>query len=175
MDSPQKRKKSQAACEKQNQEASKNTLAFGKKLKAWRIARGVSAYMIEKQTGVSRSNLSSIEAGRRPASDAVLQKLANLPQLEITYEALRRWKAEDSFPEVTSEEMMLNLSEQRFGPNLFVDYLKSQSPEMRQQFFVALHAMTSVDERQAAALEILKTLSTETVLELIAEYQKHRE
>ena len=144
---------------------------FGQKLKAWRITKGVSAYMIEKQTGVSRANLSSIEAGRRPASDAVLKKLAALPQLEITYEALRLWKAESSFPEIANETQMLEANEKRFGPNLFVEYLKTQTPELRQQFFKALYAnLSTIDERQQTALEILKTLSTEKVLELLAEY-----
>ncbi|MBY0405008.1 MAG: helix-turn-helix transcriptional regulator, partial [Cyanobacteria bacterium] len=66
------------------------------------------AWFLEKQTGISRANLSSIEKGRRSASDEVLKKLATVPELEISYGTLKAWKYIDAF---SPEELHHLLSE----------------------------------------------------------------
>lgn len=71
--------------------------SFGEQLRLHREAKGVSTWEVEKQTGISRSNLVSIEKGRRPASDDVLKKLASIPDLDITYEKLLAWKAIETY------------------------------------------------------------------------------
>jgi transcriptional regulator with XRE-family HTH domain len=71
--------------------------AFGIRLKNWRVAKGISIYAIAKATGISASNLVSIEKGRRPASDIVLQKLTQLEALSINYETLKGWQALDEY------------------------------------------------------------------------------
>lgn len=68
-------------------------MTFGEKFKAWRNSKKVSGWRIEKLTGVSRSNLSSIESNRWPPSDNVLKQLASVPELEITYQTLVGWLA----------------------------------------------------------------------------------
>jgi len=65
---------------------------FGEKLRQWRESKGVTLYRLAKITGISQPNLTSIEKGRRPPSDEVLQKLADVPELEISYKQLRAWQ-----------------------------------------------------------------------------------
>lgn len=71
--------------------------AFGTRLRNWRIEKGLSIYAIAKATGISASNLVSIEKGRRPASDIVLEKLTQLDALAINYETLKGWQALDEY------------------------------------------------------------------------------
>src|SRR5437762_3114568 len=71
--------------------------AFGNRFREWRSQRAVSIYAIAKMTGISASNLVSIEKGRRPASDDVLQKLAGLSELDISYQTLKGWQALDDY------------------------------------------------------------------------------
>lgn len=68
---------------------------FGERLRNLREAKQITTWAVEKRTGVSRANLSSIEKGRRPASDDVLQKLASIEELGVTYEQLLAWKRLD--------------------------------------------------------------------------------
>lgn len=70
---------------------------FGQKLKAWREAREISGWKIEKRTGIPRQNLSNIENGKRSPSEDVIQKLAALPELQLTENTLRAWIAIDTF------------------------------------------------------------------------------
>lgn len=70
---------------------------FGENLRKKRQEKQVSTWHVMKVTGISPSNLVSIEKGRRPASDDVLQKLASVPELDLTVEEMLSWKAIDQF------------------------------------------------------------------------------
>jgi len=72
-------------------------LDFGKQFKQWRESRGVTAYSLAKKTGVNPSFLCNIEAGRRPMSDELMQKLAQIPELEVTFAMLRAWKLQSQY------------------------------------------------------------------------------
>ena len=71
--------------------------SFGERFRKWRKARGVTTYEIEKQTGISASNLISIEKNRRPPSDNVLEKLAKVPELGIDHATLLAWRAIEQY------------------------------------------------------------------------------
>lgn len=72
-------------------------ISFGKRFKKWRQSQGISAYRIAKLAGVHPSFISNIEANRRPMSEGFMKKLAALPELNITYETLRAWKAQAEY------------------------------------------------------------------------------
>jgi len=65
---------------------------FGVRLRLWRESKGLTQWQLQKLTGINRANLSSIELGRRPASDDILEKLASIPELDITVTELKVWK-----------------------------------------------------------------------------------
>lgn len=85
---------------------------FGEKFKAWRTSKGVSSVKIERETGISASNLISIEKGRRSVSDTVLMKLASIPDLEIDYETLKGWQLEAKYGEnpLENEEVSIKFA-----------------------------------------------------------------
>jgi transcriptional regulator with XRE-family HTH domain len=81
---------------------------FGKRFRQWRETRKVSGWAIEKAIGLSRSNISSMEAGRYIPSDEVLQDIASIPELKLPFVRLRAWKALDDY---TLEELEAALME----------------------------------------------------------------
>jgi transcriptional regulator with XRE-family HTH domain len=89
---------------------------FGDNLRKQRQEKQISTWHVMKITGISPSNLVSIEKGRRPASDDVLQKLASIPELDLTVEQMLSWKALDQFgPDVilqAAQEVLQERSEQ---------------------------------------------------------------
>ena len=72
-------------------------MRFGQKFKTWREQKHVSNYLIEQRTGVKRSNLTNLEKGIYRPSDEVLQKLASIPELGISFNQLKVWKAMDDY------------------------------------------------------------------------------
>ena len=83
-------------------------MKFSKRFREWREAQGVSGWAIEKHTGFSRSNLSSMEAGRYIPSDDVLKELTTVPNLDLTFTKLRAWRLLDEY---TKEEILQALEE----------------------------------------------------------------
>ncbi len=71
--------------------------SFGEHFKAWRQARGVSAYRMAKLTGVHPSFISNIESNRRAMSESYMQKLAAVPEFQLSYETLRAWKLQTEY------------------------------------------------------------------------------
>jgi len=72
---------------------------FGSRLKRLRESKGYSTYeeSFPKLVGISPPNLVSIEKGRRPASDAVLRRIAEIEELGVTFEQLKAWQALDDY------------------------------------------------------------------------------
>lgn len=68
------------------------TTSFGDKFKNHRKARGFSIFRLSQVLGMSEGNLCAIEKNRRPASEAVLRRIAEIPELGITYQQLRAWQ-----------------------------------------------------------------------------------
>lgn len=78
------------------------TSEFGERVRALRTKRGVSQSDLATAVGVSNSYLSHIEAGRRVASPALIEQLANA--LSVTVEQLH-----EGTPSTASEELDLRL------------------------------------------------------------------
>ncbi len=78
--------------------------SFGKQFKHWRQSQGISAYRIAKHVGVNTSFISNIEAGRRPMSDALMKKIAAVPEFNISYETLQAWKINGNYDTQALEE-----------------------------------------------------------------------
>lgn len=56
---------------------------------------GLTPHSLAVEIGVSPSNFYALLAGRRPPSEALIYKLANVPQLGLSYEVLKGWDLED--------------------------------------------------------------------------------
>lgn len=65
---------------------------FGARLKAHREEKCLSKRYVAKMTGISDANLGMIESGGRPASDGDLEKIASVPEMEITFDQLVAWR-----------------------------------------------------------------------------------
>lgn len=65
---------------------------FGKKLRAYRESKGLGLRQLARMAGVIDSNLLQVEKDQRSASENVLQSLASVPELDISYEKLRAWQ-----------------------------------------------------------------------------------
>lgn len=86
---------------------------FGQTFKAWRESKGVTGWMLEKYVGVKdfRMAVSNIENGRRNPSDGFLEKIAGVPELSISLETLKGWRAADEYSKEALIEALNTLSE----------------------------------------------------------------
>lgn len=87
---------------------------FGQTFKAWRESKGVTGWMLEKYVGVKdfRMTISNIENGRRNPSDGFLEKIAGVPELSISLETLKGWRAADEYSKEALLEALNALSEE---------------------------------------------------------------
>lgn len=78
-------------------------MTFGDRLKAQRVANGLTQFALSQLSGIRESVIYSIEKGTRPASEDNLRKLAEVQRLNITYEKLRVWQmlGKSTMPELT--------------------------------------------------------------------------
>ena len=105
------------------------SMTFGQRLRAWRTSKGISTWAVEKQTGVPRANLSSIEKGRRHASDDVLRRLSLMPGLDITYACLKGWRLADAnTPEELMEALRTHFPEKEALESFLQEALRSEVP-----------------------------------------------
>lgn len=70
---------------------------FGQWLRAKRQERGLSAYRLAIQSGLSRNYISLIESGKRLPADEVLQHLAEV--LDVRFETIKLATFADRVPE----------------------------------------------------------------------------
>lgn len=88
--------------------------SFGERYRAWRDSKGVSNYLVWKRTGIAESALSNMEKGNYNPSDEVLAQIASVPELELTLDDLKAWKAIDRYGEAALRRA--------------IEYLESQEP-----------------------------------------------
>lgn len=66
---------------------------FGERLRALRESKGISQERLAEMINYARTNIAGIEAGRRPASDEVLRRIAGIKDLGISFDQLKAWQA----------------------------------------------------------------------------------
>jgi transcriptional regulator with XRE-family HTH domain len=83
---------------------------FGKRFRAYRESKNVSGWAIEKHLGIEnfRMVVSNIETGRRKPTDDILKKLAQVPALEIDFDTLKSWVAQEQY----TQEQILKAAEE---------------------------------------------------------------
>lgn len=78
------------------------TTSFGERFRQHRKAKGFSLFRLSQALGISEGNLCAIEKDRRPASAAVLKRMAEIPEMEISLQQLRAWQI---LSEATPDEL----------------------------------------------------------------------
>lgn len=94
---------------------------FGKRLRAWRLQRGLSARKLEMTTGMQSCIVSSIETGLRPASDANIADIASSPDMAIEAERLKAWRDLDKIGGLDGLERLIH-----YLPGTAAQFLKEQ-------------------------------------------------
>lgn len=67
-------------------------MTFGERLRAHRESKGLGLRELARKAGIIESNLLEVEKGRRSASENILNKLASVSELDMTYEKFRAWQ-----------------------------------------------------------------------------------
>lgn len=65
---------------------------FGSQLRKWRESQGLSGNKLAQLTGILQGTLAGIELGRRPPSDANLEAIAAVPEMNIAIDRLMAWR-----------------------------------------------------------------------------------
>lgn len=79
---------------------------FVDRFKSWKATLGLTNYGIEKRTGYSRANLTNLEKGLIGPSDELLEKLASIPEYDISIKELMAWRAMDEYGPETIEQAL---------------------------------------------------------------------
>ena len=82
-------------------------MKFHQRFKAWRQSKDISVVFLASRSGVYEANIRMFEAGKRPASDAMLTQLASVPELGVTAGQLMAWRDQDKLK--TPEEVKLHI------------------------------------------------------------------
>lgn len=131
---------------------------FGQNLRAHREKKGLSLYRLAKLTGISQPNLTSIELGRRPASNAVLEKLAAVEELQIDIHTLELWKGTDRFNQVTNSPELARMQAaiESINNAIQVDEATMNKLQEALQALAKRMGYKTVDEAIKAAKEVRK-------------------
>ncbi len=69
--------------------------------------KNLSSYKVALSLGIDPALLHKIIKGQRRPSNDVLEKLASIPELELSIEQLRQWRAMDEYPELIEKLQLL--------------------------------------------------------------------
>ena len=118
-------------CIDENVNFGKNAcMYFGEQLLAHIKGLGLTPYQIALKNPIDYGLLNRVLNGKRGPSDELLQKLAAIPELKISYETLKAWK----------------LIDEHGGEDGIVEYLSQMPVDILMKAFKATHTPEELEE-----------------------------